>query len=139
MTNEPTEALELYRIYVDMIGRNEAKRLQANATYMGFAGGLITISATIKDVDFSILAALGAFISLIWFFTVKHHRNLATAKFEILNTLESKFHFQPFQEEWQLYKSKRWPVSLTKVELISPVLFGLICFGYLVYRTAVFF
>lgn len=134
MTCERTEALELYRIYVDMVGRNEAKRLQANATYMGFAGGLVTISATIKDVDLAVLAAVGVFLSLIWFFTVKHHRNLATAKFKVVASLEEKFHFQPFKEEWNKYKSDRWPVSLTKVELVSPVFFGLVCFGYLICR-----
>ncbi len=133
MSEHHSETLELYKSYVETIGNNEAKRLQANATYFGFAGAIVTIAATVDKIDHAIIAALGLFLSVIWFFTIKHHKNLATAKFAVLKTLEDELGHQPFQREWELYKANRWPVSLTTIETYSPLALGIGCLVYLVY------
>lgn len=130
MPEERTEALELYKSYIETISGNEAKRLQANATYVGFTGALVTVATTVPNIGDVTPPVLGLFLSVIWFFTIKHHRDLAKAKFQVLKTLEDDLAYRPFQQEWEAYKTRRWPVSLTMIEMLLPLALGLSCIGF---------
>lgn len=134
MKADREELLSLYKIVVETIGQNESKRLQANSTYVGFAGALVTIAATVQSANIAILAFIGLILSWIWFFTIKFHRDLATAKFAVIEKFEKQLPRQPFKEEWESYKSVRWKMTLTQIELVAPVSVGFACLCYLVWK-----
>ncbi len=136
MTTYPQNNIEIYKMYVETIGKNESKRLQANATYITLTGALITVSASVPGIDLIVPAIVGLALSVIWFLTIKHHLNISKAKFEVLQHFESKMDYQPFAEEWKLVRESRWPISLTMVESLLPVSFGLTCVFYIGYRIA---
>lgn len=115
-----TEYLELYKTYVESISSNESKRLQSNGAYSALLTALVSFGYTSENANVTYLTIVAMVLALIWFFTLRYHRNLATAKFAVLRHLESKFEFHPFEEEWKLYCSKSPFVTLTAIEIFAP-------------------
>lgn len=123
---------ELYKIVVDTISQNESKRLQANSTYLGIVVALATVSASVRDINLNVILLLCLVVSLIWFLTIKFHRDLAKAKFEVLGKLEDGMVIRPFAEEWKIYKSHKYKLTLTQIELVVPVCIGTMALFWLI-------
>lgn len=129
------ENLELYKVFVESVAQNEAKRLQANSTYMGFCGALAAVAASISGANIPLLAVAALLLSLIWYLTIRYHRDLAAAKFEVIDKLEATFSIKPYEEEERYMKAKRRFLSLSEIESLGPVLVGCVSAAFLVWSS----
>lgn len=125
--SEHEQLLGIYQTYVETISNNEAKRLQANATYSGFLIALVSVAFAIESSNILIFSTLGLVVSVIWFFTILYHRDLAASKFHVLTELEKRLPFQAFEIEWTTFMSKKRKLTLTQFELLLPIASGVVC------------
>lgn len=129
------ERLELYRIVVDSITTNEARRQQVmniNITLM--IGGLAAIGG-IETLDPLFMVVPGLLLSVIWLGSVRYFRALAQAKFSVISTLEEGFEIKPYALEWK--NMKKVTFNLTHLEMFVPTLVIVICIAYLILRSPV--
>lgn len=140
MSDQPSE-IELYSIFVDTITAAEQRRQQISSIYyslliavFAFLGSDIKISSIYLTLPLSL-------ISLIFFAKIQYFRNLATAKFAVIETLEKDWDVKPFEIEWNEFKNTRkfkFSGFLTGLEALTPLLVAIVAFGYSVYSTSIF-
>ncbi len=133
MDDSTTDLPQIYAVYVQTVGTNEAKRLQANTIYFGFSGALIAAYVAAPDSLQHIIGLVGFVLSLVWLFTIKYHRDLARAKFKVINNIESHFKIQPFCDEWNEFKKLKWRIGLTEIEFIIPFALGIASLAMMVF------
>lgn len=135
MTDQPSKA-ELYAIFVETITAAEQRRQQISSIYYSI---LIAVSAFLGSdikVDTAYVILPFSLISLIFFAKIKYFRNLATAKFAVINELEKNWDIRPFEMEWaEFKKSGKFKFSgvLTQLESAVPLLVALCGFIYSIY------
>jgi hypothetical protein len=153
---DPT-TLDLYKLCVEMADRTSARRLATNTffvTLQSALAALIGILGTVHKpggIKFDVtslltLAIVGIILSLSWWALLRYYRRLNTAKFSVINNMESGFPVKPFTDEWQIlhpagepgaHSALKWYQlrkrarqqshrEATVVEQIVPILFGAI-------------
>ena len=50
--------------------------------------------------------------ALAWWWLLQSYRRLNQAKFQVINSIESRLPLQPFSEEWRYLESTRVPLRL---------------------------
>lgn len=129
-----TERLELYRVVVDGITANEARRQQMMTVYVSLMVAGFAAMGSIETLDplFVVIPALP--LSVVWYASLRYFRALATAKFKVIAHLEKGFSVKPFEMEW---KSMCHPkVGLSVLEMTLPVVIMLACVVFLILRYA---
>jgi hypothetical protein len=118
------EAVEIYKAVLNSINSNESKRVQSNATYTGFSAALFGISSSGAPVNATALLCLCLIVSIIWYFTIKFHRDLSHAKWKVCSEIENDLMHQPFQAEWRIMKARKRAFGLTQIEFFVPAISG---------------
>jgi hypothetical protein len=109
-SDEPTR-LELYKLFVEMADRTSARRAGTNTFFVTLHSalasivGLISATHTPKHTSdragFLTVSIVGFVLSLTWWTLLRYYRRLNTAKFSVINSMESTFPIRPYTEEWQ--------------------------------------
>jgi hypothetical protein len=124
-------ALELYKVTVEMADRLSARRGVANTFFITLESAL---SAALgvwigNGEDLSMrkamaLVAVSAMISILWWIQITSYRNISTAKFAVIHEIEKELSFAPYTREWALIKvEQKRHVDLTKSERFVPFIF----------------
>ena len=101
--------LEQYKLYVEMADRISQRREQSNRFYAGLVSAIIALLVVMgrfgvsgSSWSIALLAAglFGAFLSVVWFINLGSYRALNTAKFRIINEIESQLPYAGYSEEW---------------------------------------
>jgi hypothetical protein len=136
---------ELYKLALDMADRVSARRGTANGFFLTINAGLIAVigfvrptqpvAHAVQHVDHfgPIYVAVGGLVlAAAWWLTLKSYRDLNSAKFEVINTMEQRLPAQPFNDEWKFLRGdpvKPWRqryAELGTIERIVPLVFAAI-------------
>ncbi len=146
MTREGrSEAMEMYKIAVEMADRVSARRGKANEFYLAIETLLLGIPASIKLMLASadatdmtpwvtmVLGICGTTISAAWWLHLRSYRDLNAAKFRVINQIEAdQFQVRLFSDEWEHLKHdpiKTWRTryaELGAIERFMPLVFALL-------------
>ena len=139
--NYQAHLLEQYKLYVEMADRVSQRRDQSNRFYVTIVSALVAllvVMARLGAADSVWAAALliaglfGAALSLIWLQNIRSYRTLNSAKFDVINAIESQLPTAGYRDEWERLRPKGGPpryFQLTRVEQLVPSLTLLLFLG----------
>lgn len=135
-------ALNLYQVHANLTVMSELKRQQANQIYMAIVSAIIAACAVIASEQLSSFAidallALMILLNFAWAMTIQYHRRLSTSKFAMLLKLEKELPFQPFADEWKVFKDPKTrphAIELTKIERMVPIALSCVAIAILLLR-----
>jgi len=137
-TQPASAVVDQYKLAVEMADRVSARRGQANQFYLTLQSSLLGVPAVfgllgeggLEPMRATLIALVGALTSITWWLQLRSYRDLNTAKFKVINKIESDhFHAHPFSDEWSDLKKDpipRWRgryAELGSVERVVPVVF----------------
>ena len=129
-----TALVEQYKLYTELTDRISQRRDNANARFFSLNGAaLVAVSgpwatklwATAGLAILQLVLLLG--ICVAWHRTVRSHRQLSSAKWRVVCTIEERLPVKPWTAEWALLghgKDRQRYWKLTRLEQWAPVLFG---------------
>lgn len=137
MLPEQHEVLELYKLAVEMADRVSARRGTANTFFLSVQTTLVTLVgfgmpklAESPWWAIVVVALGGVTLSLAWWRQLRSYRDLNSAKFTVINNLESRLPVQVFTDEWRVLRRSPGPRRLTRYaelgasERIVPLVFA---------------
>ncbi|MBC6408629.1 MAG: hypothetical protein GDA40_11280 [Rhodobacteraceae bacterium] len=127
---EKEEILELYKVMVGTITAAEARRQRVNAVFTTLMVAVFGAAGVIDNFDFLYASIFAIILSLLWFAQLVYFKWLAEAKFCVIDQLEQRLSYKPFQVEWSHMQSRLWKIPLTRLELFVPLLFLLSSLAY---------
>lgn len=134
--NKTDDTLELYRIVVETIISNEQRRQQISSVFLTLIAAGFGAVGAIEKLELIYVTVPASIVSAVWWAQVRFLKNLATAKFYVLNKLEEKLSFQPFHEEWLFLKraksddgkNRTWfRLGLSQIEMLVPSFIFIAC------------
>ena len=131
--------LELYDTFVGTLISTEQRRQQASGIYLSLLSAGAAALGIVKTID-PIYIVLPAFvISVIWLASLHYFRALSKAKFEVIAQFEKGWEIRPFELEWKEFQKLRnknmfLKLGLTHLEMLTPLLIGIVSFIYLIAR-----
>ncbi|MGD1927147.1 MAG: hypothetical protein ACFB03_23625 [Paracoccaceae bacterium] len=138
MADDKQEVLELYKVLVGTVTANEQRRQQINSVFLSLIGigaaGLGAFYQSEKPVELLFIAVPGMFLSAIWWAQISYLRRLASAKFRVIETMESQFVMKPFTDEWSILSAASRKARLSEIEGIVPQVCFALCLLYTAYR-----
>ena len=126
--------LEQYKLYVEMADRISQRRDQSNRFYAGLVSAIIALLVVMGRIGVSentwsvalLLAGfLGGSLSVVWFINLGSYRALNSAKFRVINGMESQLPYAGYSEEWAYLRPPEEPpryFQLTRIERYVPLL-----------------
>lgn len=129
--------MEQYKLYVEMADRISARRhsvnvyfLTLNTTMLGALGFLFDKIKLVSPSYLVIIPLLGVLVlTIAWWWLLRSYKNLNTAKFKVIGSLEKQLPHNPYAHEWKELGEgsdiKRY-LPLTDLEKIVPIVFGLL-------------
>src|SRR5947207_2020072 len=146
---DPSE-FELYKLAVEMADRVAARRAVANTFFLTVNTGLAALLGA-ADLGWAVGAA-GLVFALTWWWLLQSYRNLSSAKFKVINSMEPRLPVQLFSDEWKYLEASKapprlWPGralwawisgyhELGTVERLVPLAFGAIYLAELIAQAA---
>ena len=128
---------EQYKLYVESVEKTSDRRQHANNYFITINTALISLiglSFQIKIFENlawikSVLALVGIFICVIFWYLIRAYKQLNTGKFEVIHEIEQHLPLALYKHEWKVLgegkdNKKYYPFS--HIELIIPLLFGII-------------
>jgi len=133
--------LELYKLAVEMADRISARRGTANAFFLTIQTTLVSVvglsASILKSSPWWIMMAIclaGITLSISWWLQLRSYRDLNTAKFNVINSIEAGLPVKIFSAEWDFLKRDPIPswrkryAELGSVERVVPFVFATIYF-----------
>ena len=143
--NYQAHLMDQYKLYVEMADRISQRRDQSNRFYAGLVSAIIALLVVMGRLGVSgsswsiaLLAAglLGASLSVIWFINLGSYRVLNSAKFRVINGMESQLPYAGYTEEWAYLRPAEGPAryfQLTRIERYVPLLILALFVGIVAY------
>ncbi|MER6441260.1 hypothetical protein ABT275_33485 [Streptomyces sp. NPDC001185] len=138
-TPEPdhrAEIFDIYKVAVEMADRVSARRGTANAFFLSVQSALITLLGLNMPARSQFpwwgslaVAIAGVTLSAAWWLQLRSYRDLNSAKFKVINSIEQRLPIQLFADEWQALRGgpqPRWRhryADLGASERLVPLLF----------------
>src|SRR5437016_9333935 len=130
-TASTEQALEQYKLYVEMADRISARRQTANSFFLTVNTALVALLGYLRTVQESsgvgqlywLVAAAGMVLAYLWYRTVRSYQNLNSAKFEVIHEIEQALPLRPYDREWEKVGRGKNPelyLPVTNVELRVP-------------------
>lgn len=115
--------LAQWQTCVEMANSVSARRDTMNNLFVTLHLALVTTVAVIWDSKAFPLLGLGCILCLLWFISIKNYRKLNQAKYDVIGEIEKQLPAQPFNDEWNNVKGKRFYIEGTHIEMCMPILF----------------
>ena len=143
--NYADHLLEQYKLYVEMADRISQRRDQSNRFYAGLVSAIIALQVVMGRLGVSgsswsiallVAGLLGASLSVIWFINLGSYRALNSAKFRVINGMESQLPYSGYTEEWDYLRPVDGPAryfQLTRIERYVPLLVLALFVGIVAY------
>ena len=99
------ERLELYKLMVEMADRVSQRRQAANSFYLSIntllVSGFAYLGSNSDLAKSTILIPIsGMLVCKYWNRSILSYKTLNTAKFKVINNIETELIIQPFTDEW---------------------------------------
>ncbi|MBE9015764.1 hypothetical protein IQ272_06320 [Chroococcidiopsidales cyanobacterium LEGE 13417] len=140
--------LEEYKIYVEMMDRTSARRVQTNTFYLTLLSAILALVTTFIDKAFfpinqlfllSLLAILGLSLCFVWMVNINSYKELNSLKFKVINEMEKHLPYPCYMREWEILKEDtkkhRKHRRLTQVEKYVPFILAVPYFLLFFYST----
>jgi hypothetical protein len=129
--------LEQYKLYIGSANQTSSARSQTNTFFVsintiiiGFVTAILTFSQNMKIVYWMIFACLiGLCTSITWFITIRSYRTLNSARFIVIQQLETRMSANIYNVEWKILlkdRPNRNYQRLTQIEQFVPIFFGIL-------------
>ncbi|MBD2385044.1 RipA family octameric membrane protein [Cylindrospermum sp. FACHB-282] len=137
--------LEEYKLYVEMMDRNTARRGQINTFYISLLSGILALMSVFFDKKILpinqvllllLLAVLGLALCFVWIVNINSYKELNFLKFKVINEMEKYLPYPCYTREWEILKEGNISLNyrrLTKVEKYVPFILGFPYFCLLIY------
>lgn len=144
----PDHLLEQYKLYVEMADRISQRRDQSNKFYATVYSALAAVlllavrfdlSDSASAIAFLTVGIVGTALAFIWWLNIQSYRAINSAKFEVIQEMETKLPFPGYKREWDILRpadGKPKYLQLTRIEQYVPVVFLLLSLalvGYAAY------
>lgn len=118
----PDGYLEIYKLAVEMADRISARRAAASSFFLTTQSALIALVGATSLDDWA-FALPGLLLALTWWLLLRSYRLLNSAKFQVIQGMESQLPASPFQAEWDLLDpaDKKWRERYFELGLIERV------------------
>ena len=127
-------ALEMYKTYLEMADRISERREKANSFFLAVNTALIALlakdafggagaSASVLEL---LVPAAGGVLCYLWYRIVRSYRDLNSAKFKVVQSIEQQLPLRPYYAEWESVgrgENPRLYLPFTHVEIVVPWLF----------------
>ena len=125
-----THLLEQYKVYVAAADKISDRRQAANSYFLAVNSALLAfLGYTIPKESTAylwLLGLAGMTLSYLWYRIVRSYRDLNTAKFLVIQKIETRLPLRPFEAEWQAMgegKNPKLYKPVTHVEIGVPWVF----------------
>lgn len=139
MTVKPDE-FEIYKLYLQTAERVSDRRAEANKWMLSVNGTLVSFYSYLSIMPegnrrewLVAIAVAGIVICIAWAALLASYRRLNSAKFAVLQELESSMNVQPFRREEAVYRAQGRR-SLARLETIIPGAFVTLYLIFVVLR-----
>lgn len=124
----PADFVALFDSFVESADRVSARRAQANSFFLTVNTLLVTAAGTVwelSDASTNWFIALGGILfSIVWWAMIDSFRTLNSAKYAVINEIETRLPIAAYRAEWALLKGRHKP--LTTIEVAVPFAFMLL-------------
>lgn len=128
------DALEIYRLYVEMADKVTERRQSANNFFLGISTAALGVLGYLRkegSVGFppgllATLAIAGAVLCFLWYRQIRSYRDLNSAKFRVVHEIEATLALRPYFAEWEAVgrgKNRKLYLPSTQIEMAVPWLF----------------
>jgi hypothetical protein len=142
------DVLDIYKTYLEMADRISDRRERTNSYFLTINTALIGVVTYLSLSDSSCpilishlpIAIAGITLSYLWYRIIRSYRDLNSAKFKIIHTIEQKLPLAPYGAEWEAVgrgKNKKLYLPFTHIEIFVPWVFLMLHF-YVLLRTIPF-
>lgn len=121
---------KIYALLVEMADRVSQRRQAANAFYLSVNTALVGAAAFLGSPNTPkvswVLGVAGMAICVLWIMNVVSYKTLNSAKFVVIQQLETKLPTRPYSDEWALLDPKgsgRRHRPFHKTEVLVPLVF----------------
>lgn len=141
--------LEQYKLYVEMMDRISARRVQTNSFYISLLSGLLAWLSLVVNKDISkfqdttfqglailALAILGIILCFVWYINIHSYKQLNSGKFRVISEMEQHLPFPCYDKEWYMLQNDnkyQGYLTQTKVEKYIPFILAIPYVALLVY------
>jgi hypothetical protein len=137
--------LREYELYVEMVDRTSARRVDASKLYISLLTGLLAVisfiiefsaPARIQKIVLISIGFLGFGLCGVWFLNIRSYRQLNHLKFKVVHEIEEKLPFACYTREWEILREQEDVLSylrLSKIERGIPILLAIPFLILLVY------
>jgi hypothetical protein len=96
--------LEQYKLYVEMADRISQRRATANSYFLSVNSAILAFAGYLTSKDSTnnlwLLALAGIALCVLWHSIITSHRDLNSAKWEIVQEIEKRLPISPYAAEW---------------------------------------
>jgi len=130
---------EQYKLYIESIEKTSDRRQYANNYFITINTAIISLIGLSFQINLfenlpgirSILALIGIFICIIFWYLIRSYKQLNTGKFSVIHKIEERLPLTLYKYEWEVLgngkdKNKYYPFS--HIELWIPIILAVIYF-----------
>lgn len=96
--------LDQYKLYVEMADRISQRRATANTYFLSVNSAMLAFVGYLTSRESTenlwMLAVAGMSLCWLWKALITSYRNLNTAKFKIIHSIEKRLPISPYESEW---------------------------------------
>jgi hypothetical protein len=131
-TDDLKNAVDIYKILIDMADKVSQRRQNANNFYLSVNTAITGASAYLasnanNDVSIIIISIVGFIVCLLWKRNIDSYKDLNGGKFAVITELEKALPIAPFRAEWDVLergKNKKRYRPFHMVEVLVPFIFA---------------
>jgi hypothetical protein len=130
-SREESLILQQWQTCVEAANAISQRRDVINGVFVTLCLAVVTGAGAFWGVRAIFLLVAGIAICVAWLLYISSLKTLNSAKFQVIEKMESYLFFQPFAEEWELLQTKKRYVSGTTVERVLPISFLILFIGFI--------
>lgn len=115
--------LEQWKTCVEMANEISSRRDTMNNLFVTLNLAFIAAISLTWDAKISILSVVSIVVNIIWLLLIRYYKKINEAKYKIILKMEKDLPFQAFSDEWKVYKSGKYSINGTTLELLLPCTF----------------
>ena len=116
-------AVQEWQTCVEAASVVSQRRDAVNGLFVTLSLAIVAAVSTFWDYRALPLLVAGCAMCVAWLLYLGSLKTLNSAKFKVINSIESSLPFAPFKEEWSDVKSRKGFIRGTTIERIMPISF----------------
>lgn len=115
--------LSQWQTCVDTANSVSQRRDSMNNIFITLNLAILAAVSITWDVKSIFILTAGIVICFLWILFIRNYKLLNTAKFEVINKMESKLPIAPLKDEWEILNKNKKYRDTTKLEKWLPITF----------------